>query len=103
MSLSGLNYKIIQIENKLATMVGSGDAPKAVDNSEEFAKLEAQINAIGGKTDASLDASAQAMMSGRKDTEALLQKIQKIEKVVDKLAKQVESLTKKPQDGSSQV
>lgn len=103
MSLSGLNYRIIQIENKLSNMGVSGEASKAVDNSEEVAKLEAQITAIGGKTDAALEASAQVMMSSKKDTEALLQRIQKIEKVLDKLAKQLDTLSKKSQDGSSQV
>ena len=77
MSLSGLNYRIIQIESKLSNMGVSGDASKAVDNSEEVAKLEAQITAIGGKTDAALEASAQVMTSSKKDTEALLQRIQK--------------------------
>ena len=95
MSLSGLNYRILQIENKLSNMGVSGDASNAVDNSEEVAKLEAQITAIGGKTDAALEASAQVMMSSKKDAEALLQKIQKIEKVVDKLAKQLDTLSKK--------
>ena len=42
-------------------------------------------------------------MSSKKDAEALLQKIQKIEKVVEKLAKQLDTLYKKSQDGSSQV
>lgn len=103
MSLSGLNYRILQIESKLANMGVSGDASNAVDNSEEVAKLGAQITTIGGKTDAALEASAQVMMSSKKDAEALLQKIQKIEKVVEKLAKQLDTLSKKSQDGSSQV
>ena len=103
MSLSGLNYRIIQIENKFSNMGVSGEASNAVDNSEEVAKLEAQITAIGSKTDSALDASAQVMTSSKKNTEALLQRIQKIEKIVDKLAKQLETLSEKSQDGSSQV
>ena len=58
MSLSGLNFRILQIESKLSNMGVSGDASNAVDNSEEVAKLGAQITTIGGKTDAALEASA---------------------------------------------
>jgi len=101
MSLSGLNYRIMQIESKLSNMGVSGDASKAVDNSEEVAKLEAQITAIGGKTDAALEASAQVMTNSKKDTEALSQRMQKIEKNVEKLAKQLETLSKKSQDSST--
>mgnify|MGYP000536526790 CR=1 FL=1 len=103
MSLSGLNYKIIQIENKLSNMVVDKEASKSVDNSEEVAKLEAQINVISCKSDSALEASKHVMISSKKDAEALLQRILNVEKVVDKLAKQLDVLSKKSQDSSSQV
>ena len=100
MSLSGINYRILQIESKLSNMGVSGDASNAVDNSEEVAKLGEKLTAGEGKADAGLNACNQVMMANKKDAEALLQRIVKLEKVVEKVVKSVEGLSKKPQEAA---
>lgn len=101
MSLSGINLRINQLESQLSAMKGGVGAPAAVDNSEEVAKLGEKLTALEGKADASLNACNQVMMANKKDAETLQQRIIKLEKVVEKIAKSVEGLSKKSQDSAS--
>ena len=95
MSLSGINLRINQLESQLSAMKGAS-APAVVDNIEEVAKLGEKLTAVEGKA----DACNQVMMANKKDVETLQQRIVKIEKVVEKLAKSVEGLSKKSQDAA---
>lgn len=99
MSLSGIKLKINQLESQLSAM-GSASAPAVVDNSEEVAKLGEKLTVVEGKADASLNACNQVMMANKKDAETLQQRIVKLEKVVEKIAKSVEGLSKKSQDSA---
>jgi hypothetical protein len=99
MSLSGINLRINQLESQLSAMKGAS-APAVVDNIEEVAKLGEKLTAVEGKADASLNACNQVMIANKKDAETLQQRIVKIEKVVEKLAKSVEGLSKKSQDSA---
>ena len=99
MSLSGINLRINQLESQLSAMKGAS-APAVVDNIEEVAKLGEKLTAVEGKADASLNACNQVMIANKKDAETLQQRIVKIEKVVEKLAKSVEGLSKKSQDAA---
>lgn len=99
MSLSGINLRINQLESQLSAMKGAS-APTVVDNSEEVAKLGEKLTAVEGKADASLNACNQVMMANKKEAESLQQRIVKLEKVVEKIAKSVEGLSKKSQDSA---
>nr|QPI16905.1 MAG: hypothetical protein NIOZUU159_00402 [Virus NIOZ-UU159] len=102
MSLSGINLRINQLESQLSAMKGAS-APAVVDNIEEVAKLGEKLTAVEGKADACLNACNEVMMANKKDVETLQQrivKIEKVEKVVEKLAKSVEGLSKKSQDAA---
>ena len=99
MSLSGINLRINQLESQLSAMKGAS-APAVVDNIEEVAKLGEKLTAVEGKADACLNACNEVMMANKKDVETLQQRIVKIEKVVEKLAKSVEGLSKKSQDAA---
>jgi len=99
MSLSGINLRINQLEYQLSAMKGAS-APAVVDNIEEVAKLGEKLTAVEGKADACLNACNEVMMANKKDVETLQQRIVKIEKVVEKLAKSVEGLSKKSQDAA---
>lgn len=100
MSLSGINSRLSNIESRLSAM-GGASAPVA-DNSEEVAKLGEKLATVEGKADAGLNACNQVMMANKNDAETLQQRIVKLEKVVEKIAKSVEGLTKKFQE-SAQV
>jgi len=102
MSLSGINLRINQLESQLSAMKGAS-APAVVDNIEEVAKLGEKLTAVEGKADACLNACNEVMMANKKDVETLQQRIVKIEKVVEKLAKSVEGLSKKSQDAAQAV
>jgi len=99
MSLSGINLRLSQLETQLSAM-GGASAPAVADNSEEVAKLGEKLTAVEGKADAGLNACNQVMMANKKDAEALLQRIVKLEKVVEKVVKSVEGLSKKPQEAA---
>lgn len=99
MSLSGINLRINQLESQLSAMKGAS-APAVVDNSEEVAKLGEKLTAVEGKADACLNACNQVMMANKKEAETLQQRIVKLEKVVEKIAKSVEGLSKKSQDSA---
>ena len=99
MSLSGINLRINQLESQLSAMKGAS-APAVVDNIEEVAKLGEKLTAVEGKADACLNACNEVMMANKKDVETLQQRIVKIEKVVEKLAKSIEGLSKKSQDAA---
>ena len=62
--------------------------------------LDDHGQAVEGKADASLNACNQVMIANKKDAETLQQRIVKIEKLVEKLAKSVEGLSKKSQDAA---
>ena len=101
MSLSGINLRINQLESQISAMGGGANAPSVVDNSEEVAKLGEKLTAVEGKADACLNACNQVIMANKKDAETLQQRIVKLEKVVEKIAKSVEGLSKKSQDAAS--
>jgi predicted nucleic acid-binding Zn-ribbon protein len=99
MSLSGINLRLSNIESRLSSL--SGASPPAVaDNSEEVAKLGEKLATVESKADAGLNACNQVMMANKKDAETLQQRIVKLEKVVEKIAKSVEGLSKKSQDAA---
>lgn len=99
MSLSGINLRLNQLESQLSAMGGAG-APVVADNSEEVAKLGEKLATVESKADAGLNACNQVMMANKKDAETLQQRIVKLEKVVEKMAKSVEGLSKKSQDAA---
>lgn len=99
MSLSGINSRLSNIESRLSAM-GGASAPVVADNSEEVAKLGEKLTVVEGKADAGLNACNQVMMATKKDAETLQQRIVKLEKVVEKIAKSVEGLSKKSQDAA---
>ena len=101
MSLSGINSRLSNIEYRLSAMGGAG-APAVADNGEEVAKLGEKLATVESKADASLNACNQVMMANKKDAETLQQRIVKLEKVVEKMARSVEGLSKKFQE-STQV
>lgn len=101
MSLSGINFRLNQLESQLSA-IGSASAPTVADKSEEVAELGEKLKAVEGKADAGLEACNQAMVANKKDAETLQQRIVKLEKVVEKMARSVEGLSKKFQE-STQV
>jgi folate-dependent phosphoribosylglycinamide formyltransferase PurN len=102
MSLSGINSRLSNIESRLSAM-GGASAPAAVDNSEEVAKLGEKITLVEKKADAGLNACNQVIVSNKKDAETLLQRILKLENVVEKLVKSFEGLSKKQKEPEAQV
>jgi hypothetical protein len=99
MSLSGINLRLNQLETQLSAM-GGASAPAVADNSEEVAKLGEKLATVESKADAGLNACNQVIMANKKDAETLQQRVVKLEKVVEKIAKSVEGLSKKSQDSA---
>ena len=93
MSLSGINLRLNQLENQLSAM-GGASAPAVADNSEEVAKLVEKLTSYEVKADAEFNECKQYMMDNKKDYESLQQRIVKLEKGVEKIAKMVEGLSK---------